>query len=114
MNVVNVVGRLTRNPEQRATAGGMAVADFTLAVDRPFKNQQGERETDFFDVVAWGALAETVGQHLCKGRLVAVEGRLQIRSYETRDGQRRKAAEVVASAVHFLDKPKIADKDGAA
>jgi single-strand DNA-binding protein len=80
------------------------VASFTLAVDRPFANQQGERETDFIDVVAWRKLAEQVSQHLSKGRLVAVEGRLQIRSYETQDGQKRKVAEVVADGVRFLDR----------
>ncbi len=80
------------------------VASFTLAVDRPFVNQAGERGTDFIDVVAWRRLAEQVSQHLSKGRLVAVEGRLQIRSYETQDGQKRKVAEVVADAVRFLDR----------
>jgi single-strand DNA-binding protein len=80
------------------------VAGFTLAVDRSFVNQQGERATDFIDIVAWRRLAEQVTQHLSKGRLVAVEGRLQIRSYETQDGQKRKVAEVVADAVRFLDR----------
>jgi len=83
---------------------GQPVSSFTLAVDRPFVNQQGERGTDFIDIVAWRRLAEQVTQHLSKGRLVAVEGRLQIRSYETQDGQKRKAAEVVADAVRFLDR----------
>ncbi len=75
-----------------------------MAVDRSFVNQQGERATDFIDIVAWRRLAEQVTQHLSKGRLVAVEGRLQIRSYETQDGQKRKVAEVVADAVRFLDR----------
>jgi single-strand DNA-binding protein len=75
-----------------------------LAVDRPFTNQAGERETDFIDIVAWRKLAEQVSQHLSKGRMVAVEGRLQIRSYETQDGQKRRVAEVVADAVRFLDR----------
>ncbi|MDQ7851188.1 MAG: single-stranded DNA-binding protein, partial [Armatimonadota bacterium] len=70
----------------------------------PFTNQAGERETDFIDIVAWRKLADQVSQHLSKGRLVAVEGRLQIRSYETQDGQKRKVAEVVADAVRFLDR----------
>ncbi len=108
LNTVILIGRLTRNPELRYTGSGTAVASFTLAVDRPFNNQQGERETDFIDIVCWRQLAEQVSQHLTKGRLVAVEGRLQIRSYETQDGQRRKAAEVVASAVRFLDRPRTA------
>jgi single-strand DNA-binding protein len=80
------------------------VAQFTLAVDRPFLNQAGEREADFIPVVAWQKLAETCANHLQKGRLVAVEGRLQIRSYEAQDGQRRRVAEVVAANVQFLDR----------
>lgn len=105
-NKVILIGRLTRDPELRYTPSGVAVANFALAVDRPFSNQQGERETDFIEIVTWRKLAETVSGHLKKGRLVAVEGRLQIRSYETQDGQRRKAAEIVAENVRFLDSPK--------
>ena len=108
LNTVILIGRLTRNPELRYTGSGTAVASFTLAVDRPFNNQQGERETDFIDIVCWRQLAEQVSQHLSKGRLVAVEGRLQIRSYETQDGQRRRVAEVVANTVRFLDRPRAA------
>jgi single-strand DNA-binding protein len=85
---------------------GAPVASFTLAVDRPFQNQQGNRETDFIDIVAWRKTAEQVSQYLTKGRMVAVEGRLQIRSYETQDGQKRKVAEVVADGVRFLDRAK--------
>lgn len=109
LNHVTLVGRLTRDPELRYAASGTAVATMTLAVDRSFANANGERETDFIDVVCWRALAETVSQHLGKGRLVAVEGRLQIRSYETQDGSRRKVAEVVADHVHFLDRAKPQD-----
>lgn len=104
LNRIILIGRLTRDPELRYVPSGQPVASFTLAVDRPFVNQQGERATDFIDIVAWRKLAEQVTQHLSKGRLVAVEGRLQIRSYETQDGQKRKAAEVVADAVRFLDR----------
>jgi len=104
MNRVILIGRLTRDPELRYVPSGQPVASFTLAVDRPFTNQAGERETDFIDIVAWRKLADQVSQHLSKGRLVAVEGRLQIRSYETQDGQKRKVAEVVADAVRFLDR----------
>lgn len=104
LNRVILIGRLTRDPELRYVPSGQPVASFTLAVDRPFVNQQGERGTDFIDIVAWRRLAEQVTQHLNKGRLVAVEGRLQIRSYETQDGQKRKVAEVVADAVRFLDR----------
>ncbi len=104
LNRIILIGRLTRDPELRYVPSGQPVSSFTLAVDRPFVNQQGERGTDFIDIVAWRRLAEQVTQHLSKGRLVAVEGRLQIRSYETQDGQKRKVAEVVADAVRFLDR----------
>lgn len=104
LNRIILIGRLTRDPELRYVPSGQPVASFTLAVDRPFVNQQGERGTDFIDIVAWRRLAEQVTQHLSKGRLVAVEGRLQIRTYETQDGQKRKVAEVVADAVRFLDR----------
>ncbi|MBI3975936.1 MAG: single-stranded DNA-binding protein [Armatimonadetes bacterium] len=104
LNRVILIGRLTRDPELRYVPSGQPVASFSLAVDRPFTNQAGERETDFIDIVAWRKLADQVSQHLSKGRLVAVEGRLQIRSYETQDGQKRKVAEVVADAVRFLDR----------
>lgn len=104
LNRVILIGRLTRDPELRYVPSGQPVASFSLAVDRPFTNQAGERETDFIDIVAWRKLADQVSQHLSKGRLVAVEGRLQIRSWETQDGQKRKAAEVVADAVRFLDR----------
>jgi len=111
MNHVVLIGRLVRDPELRYTPQGVAVGSFTLAVDRPFTNSQGEREADFIDVVVWRKLAETIAQHLQKGRLVAVQGRLQIRSYEDRDGNRRKAAEVVAHEVRFLDYRKREDGD---
>jgi single-strand DNA-binding protein len=104
LNRIVLIGRLTRDPELRYVPSGHPVASFTLAVDRSFANQQGERETDFIDIVAWRKLAEQVSQHLSKGRLVAVEGRLQIRSYETQDGQKRRVAEVVADGVRFLDR----------
>lgn len=109
MNSVILIGRLTRDPDS-GTAGGYARCRFTLAVDRPYTNQQGDREADFIDVVAWRALAEVCGRHLAKGRLVAVRGRLQVRSYETEDGSRRRVAEVVAEDVRFLDKPR--DRQG--
>ncbi len=104
LNRIILIGRLTRDPELRYVPSGHPVASFTLAVDRSFANQQGERETDFIDIVTWRKLAEQVSQHLSKGRLVAVEGRLQIRSYETQDGQKRRVAEVVADGVRFLDR----------
>lgn len=106
MNRIVLVGRLVADPQLRFTQSGIAVANFRLAVDRPFTNQQGERETDFIDVVTWRRLAETCANNLGKGRLVAVDGRLQIRSYEAQDGTRRQAAEVVADTVQFLDWPR--------
>ncbi|MBO8127844.1 MAG: single-stranded DNA-binding protein [Peptococcaceae bacterium] len=105
-NKVILIGRLVREPELRFTPSGTPVANFTLAVDRPFVGQQGERGTDFIDVVTWRRLAEICAKNLGKGRLVAVEGRLQIRSYDDNQGVRRKAAEVVADTVKFLDRPK--------
>lgn len=113
LNRIILIGRLVADPDLRYTPSGVAVTNFTLAVDRPFTNQQGEREADFIDVVAWRRLAETVANNLSKGRLVAVEGRLQIRSYDAADGTRRKAAEVVADTVRFLDSPRRREDDGA-
>jgi len=104
MNHIALIGRLTRDPELRYTPNGTAVANFDLAVDRPTTNQQGEREADFIRIIAWQKQAEVCANYLKKGRLVAVEGRLQIRSYETQDGQKRRVAEVIASHVQFLDR----------
>lgn len=101
-----LIGRLTRDPELRYTSGGVAVATFTLAVDRNFTNQQGERDTDFIRIVAWRKLAEVCANNLGKGRLVGVEGRLQVRSYETSEGEKRQISEVVADNINFLDWPK--------
>ena len=106
LNNIVLIGRLTRDPDQRYTPNGVAVTNFTLAVDRGFTNKQGEKETDFIDVVVWQKLAENCASYLGKGRLVAVEGRLQIRSYDDKEGIRRKVAEVVARNVKFLDKAK--------
>jgi single-strand DNA-binding protein len=104
MNHIVLIGRLTRDPELRYTPNGVAVTNFDIAVDRPVANQQGEREADFIRIVAWQKQAELCANYLKKGRLVAVEGRLQIRNYETQDGQKRRTAEVVAGFVQFLDK----------
>jgi len=106
LNRVVLIGRLTRDPELRYTPNaGAAVANFTLAVDRPFTNQQGERETDFINIVTWRRQAENCAQYLKKGRLAGVDGRIQIRSYDDSQGVRRKAIEVVADNVQFLEKP---------
>jgi len=112
-NRIILIGRLTRDPELRYVPSGAPVASFTLAVDRPFKDQQGNRETDFIDIVAWRKLAEQVSQYMSKGRMVAVEGRLQIRSYETQDGQKRKVAEVVADGIRFLDRSRASASEAA-
>lgn len=105
INRIVLTGRLVADPQLRYTTSGTPVANFRIAVDHPFTNQGGERETDFIDIVAWRKLAETVANNLGKGRLVGIDGRLQIRRYE-HDGQKRQAAEVVADSVQFLDRPK--------
>lgn len=103
MNKVILIGRLTADPNLRYTQNGTPVATFTLAVDKPFAGEDGKRGADFIDIVTWRKLAEIVANNLEKGRLVAVEGRLQIRSYDDQIGVRRKAAEIVADQVKFLD-----------
>lgn len=109
LNVIVLEGRLVADPEMRYTPQGIPVASFRIAVDRPFTNQSGNKETDFFSVVAWRKLGETVGNNLTKGRLVSVQGRMQMRQYEAQDGSKRTAYEVNADAVNFLGgKPKTA------
>ncbi|MEW6066524.1 single-strand binding protein [Desulforamulus profundi] len=112
LNKVILIGRLTRDPELRYTTNGIAVAKLTLAVDRPQFNRDKEKETDFIDIVVWQKQAETCANNLGKGRLIAVEGRLQIRSYDDSQGIRRKAAEVVAETIKFLDWPKDRENQG--
>ncbi|MGI6082032.1 MAG: single-stranded DNA-binding protein [Limnochordia bacterium] len=102
LNRIVLIGRLVSDPQMRYTSSGIPVANMRIAVDRPYTNQQGQRETDFIDIVCWRGLAETVANNLSKGRLIAVDGRLQIRQYEW-EGQRRQAAEVYADTVRFLD-----------
>lgn len=105
MNKVVLIGRLTKDPELRFTAGtGSAVTTFTLAVDRNFKNKDGQREADFINIVVWNKLAEVVANNLTKGRQVAVSGRIQTRTYEGNDGQKRYVTEVVMEDFQFLDK----------
>jgi len=106
VNRIVLVGRLAQEPELRYTQTGIAVGRFTIAVNRPFLNQQGEREADFIDIVVWRNQAENCANYLSKGRLVGVDGRLQIRSYETAEGQRRRVTEVVADRVEFLDRAR--------
>ena len=108
LNRVVLIGRLTKDPELRYTPNGVAVTSFALAVDRNFKSAQGERETDFINILVWRQLAENCANFLAKGKLAAVDGRLQIRSYEGQDGQKRTMAEVIAENVRFLS-PKEDD-----
>ena len=109
LNKIIIMGRLTRDPELRRTASSTAVAGFTLAVDRDFKSQNGEKSTDFIDVVAWRNTAEFVAKYFTKGRMAVVEGRLQIRDWKDKDGNNRRSAEVVAENVYFGD----SKRDGA-
>ena len=106
MNVVAVMGRLVRDPELRRTGNGTAVASFTIAVERDYKGENGEKETDFFDVVAWRGTAEFVSKYFSKGRMAAVQGRLQTRTWTDKDENKRKAVEIVAEAVYFGDSKK--------
>ena len=103
LNKIILMGRLTRDPELRRTGTGTAVTSFSLAVDRDFKSQSGEKETDFIDIVAWRNTAEFVSKYFTKGRMAVVEGRLQIRAWEDRQGNKRRSAEVVADNVYFGD-----------
>ncbi|MED4956043.1 single-stranded DNA-binding protein [Paenibacillus macerans] len=103
LNRVILIGRLTRDPELRYTPSGVAVTQFTIAVDRPFTSQGGEREADFIPVVTWRQLAETCANYLRKGRLTAVEGRIQVRNYENNEGRRVYVTEVIADNVRFLE-----------
>lgn len=112
LNRVILIGRSTREPELRFTSAGTAVANFTIAVDRSFLNARGERDTDFIRVVTWRKLAETCANYMGKGRLIAVEGRLQVRNYQTSDGQNRTASEVVADTVRFLERPREGTASG--
>ncbi|HBK4565602.1 TPA: single-stranded DNA-binding protein [Listeria monocytogenes] len=103
MNRIVLVGRLTKDPDLRYTPAGAAVATFTLAVNRPFTNQQGEREADFINCVVWRKPAENVANFLKKGSLTGVDGRVQTRNYEGNDGKRVYVTEIVAESVQFLE-----------
>ncbi len=110
LNHIVLMGRLTRDPELRRTGSGIAVASFTLAVDRDFAAQGAEKETDFVDIVAWRGTAEFVSKYFTKGRMAVVSGRLQIRNWQDKEGNKRRSAEVVADNVYFGD----SKRDGAA
>ena len=102
MNKIMLIGRLTKDPELRYTQGGTAVANFTLAVNRRFTNQNGEREADFINCVAWNKSAEFVANYFKKGQQMALEGRLMVSSYDGNDGQRHWKTEVVAEQIEFV------------
>lgn len=114
LNRVILIGNLTRDPELRFTPSGSPVAGFGLAVNRVYTNKQGEKveNVDYFNIVAWAKLAELCAEYIHKGSPVAIEGRLQSRSWETEDGQKRSAVEVVAENVQFLGRPAGTDSGG--
>ena len=103
LNRIVLMGRLTRDPELRRTQSGTAVTSFSIACDRDFKSQSGEKETDFIDIVAWRGTAEFVSKYFAKGRMAIVEGRLQIRDWTDNNGGKRRSAEVVADNIYFGD-----------
>ena len=113
LNHIVIMGRLTRDPELRRTGSGIAVASFSVAVDRDFgKNENGEKETDFIDCVAWRQTGEFVSKYFTKGRMIVVSGRLQVRSWTDKDGNKRRTAEVVADNVYFGDSKRDSDNGG--
>lgn len=113
LNHIVLMGRLTRDPELRRTGSGIAVASFTLAVDRDFGSRDGgERETDFIDIVAWRSTAEFVAKYFTKGRMAVVSGRLQIRNWNDKEGNKRRSAEVVADNVYFGDSKRDGQDSG--
>ncbi|MCE5198158.1 MAG: single-stranded DNA-binding protein [Armatimonadota bacterium] len=114
MNVVVLIGRMVADPELKYTPSGVAVCSFRIAVDRRFKSETGEKQSDFFNIVAWRQSAEFAANYLQKGRLVGVQGRLQSRSWVQQDGQKRYAVEVVADSIQGLDRPKEGQAQGAA
>lgn len=103
LNKIFIMGRLTREPELRRTQGGNAVTRFALAVDRDFKSADGTKETDFIDVVAWRNTAEFAAKYFTKGRMAVVDGRLQMRDWTDKEGNKRRSAEVVADNIYFGD-----------
>ena len=111
LNKVIMMGRLVKDPELRRTQSGTAVTSFRIAVDRDFKSQDGTKQADFFDVVAWRSTAEFVSKYFTKGRMAVVEGRLQIRDWTDRDGGKRRSAEVIADNVYFGDSKREGGSD---
>lgn len=109
LNHITIMGRLTRDPEYRTTGNGTSVANFSVAVERDFKTDAGEKETDFIDCVAWRQTAEFVTKYMKKGSMVAVSGRLQVRAWTDKDGNKRRTAEVIADNVYFAESKKQAE-----
>jgi len=112
MNKVILVGRLTRDPEVKNTTTGKAVATFHLAVDRRFKNKDGQKEVDFVPIVVWGKQAELIEQYLNRGSQIGASGRLQVRNYDGQDGQKRYVTEVVADEITFLSSSRKNNNQG--
>lgn len=109
LNRITIMGRITRDPELRRTQSGAPVTSFTMAVDRDFKSQSGDKETDFIDVVAWRNTAEFAAKYFTKGRMAIASGRLQIRDWQDNNGNKRRSAEVIADSIYFGDsKPQDA------
>lgn len=108
LNHITIMGRLTRDVEMRKTGSGVSVANFSVAVDRDFKSESGDRETDFIDCVAWRSTADFLGKYFRKGSMIVLSGRLQVRSWLDNDGNKRKSAEVVAENVYFGEAKKDA------
>ena len=113
LNHITIMGRLVRDPDYRTTGSGLSVSNFSVAVDRDFKTDSGEKETDFIDCVAWRNTAEFITKYLHKGSMVVVSGRLQIRSWTDKDGNKRRTAEVVADNVYFAESKRQADSNSA-
>lgn len=114
MNKTILLGRLTKDPEVRYTNNGKCVTQLTLAVDRPFTGQDGKREADFIPVIFWGKTAEAVGNYVSKGQRLLVEGRLQIRSYDDKNGQKRWVTEIIGTHAEFIEKKEQGVNAGSA
>lgn len=112
LNKIILLGRLVADPDFKYTQNGKGVAQFTLAVDRPFAGQDGKKEADFIPVILWGKTAEAAANYSSKGQRLLVEGRLQIRSYEAKDGSKRWATEVIGSSIEFIEKKESSGFDG--
>ena len=109
LNNVNIAGRITKDIELRQTGSGTSVCSFSIACERDFKNQSGEKETDFIDVIAWRNTADFISRFFAKGRMIIIDGRLQTRNWEDKHGNKRKAVEIVAENVYFGDSKRQED-----